>query len=79
MRVCSVTSAVPLREEARRPGEQDHAAGPETAEKRTIGALRERESGGSCLFLMAEKNVDGRDVRRQLTGKIGFRYGFGRG
>ena len=55
------------------------AAGPETAEKRTIGALWERESGGRCLFLMAEKNVDGKDVRRQLTEKIGFRYGFGRG
>ena len=47
------------------------AAGPETDEKRAVGALWERESGGRCLFLMAEKEVDGRDVRRQLMGKTG--------
>ena len=47
------------------------AAGPETAEKRAIGALWERESGGRCLFLMAEKEVAGRDVRGQLMGKVG--------
>ena len=47
------------------------AAGPETAEKRTVGALWERESGGRCLFLMAEREVEGMDVRRQLMGKIG--------
>ena len=54
------------------------ADGADTAEKRAVGALWERESGGRCLFLMAEKEVEGMDVRRQLTGKIGFRYGFGR-
>ena len=45
---------------------------PETREKRAIGALWERESGGEALFLMAEKMVDGKDVRRQLIEKIGL-------
>ena len=45
---------------------------PETREKRAIGALWERESGGEALFLMAEKTVDGKDVRRQLIEKIGL-------
>ena len=45
------------------------AHGPDTDEKRTIGELWERESGGKCLFLMAEKTVDGKDVRRQLMAK----------
>ena len=44
---------------------------PDTREKRAIGALWERESGGEGLFLMAEKSVDGRDVRRQLMEKVG--------
>ena len=44
---------------------------PDTREKRAIGALWERESGGEGLFLMAEKSIDGRDVRRQLMEKIG--------
>ena len=47
------------------------AAGPDTDEKRTVGALWERESGGRCLFLMAEKTVAGKDVRAQLTEKVG--------
>ena len=51
------------------------AEGPEPDEKRTIGKLWERESGGRCLFLMAEKTVNGKDVRRQLMEKTGFRYG----
>ena len=51
------------------------AEGSDTAEKRTIGALWERESGGRCLFLMAEKTVDGKDVRRQLMEKTGISYG----
>ena len=49
------------------------ADGPDTAEKRTIGELWERESGGKCLFLMAEKSVEGKDVRRQLMAKTGTR------
>lgn len=44
---------------------------PDTREKRAIGALWERESGGEGLFLMVEKSIDGRDVRRQLMEKIG--------
>ena len=44
---------------------------PDTREKRAVGALWERESDGGGLFLMAEKSVDGRDVRRQLMEKIG--------
>ena len=51
------------------------AEGSDTAEKRTIGALWERESGGRCLFVMAEKTVDGKDVRRQLMEKTGIQYG----
>ena len=51
------------------------AEGSDTNEKRTIGALREHESGGRCLFHMAEKMVDGKDVRRQLMEKTGIQYG----
>ena len=51
------------------------AEGSDTAEKRAIGELWERESGGRCLFLMAEKTVDGKDVRRQLMEKTGIQYG----
>ncbi len=46
------------------------AEGSDTAEKRTIGALWERESDGKCLFLVAEREVDGLDMRGQLLGKI---------
>ena len=51
------------------------AEGPDTAEKRTIGELWERESGGRCLFAMAEKTVRGKDLRRQLMEKTGIWYG----
>ena len=44
----------------------------DTAEKRTIGELWERESGGKGLFLVAENTVDGKDVRRQLIDKAGI-------
>ena len=47
------------------------ADGPDTAEKRTIGELWERASGGRCLFVMAEKTAGGKDVRRQLMAKTG--------
>ena len=43
---------------------------PETQEKRAIGALWECQSGGEGLFLMAEKTIDGKDVRRQLIENI---------
>lgn len=42
------------------------AEGSDTAEKQTIGALWQRKSDGQGLFIVVEKEVDGRDVRRQL-------------
>ena len=48
------------------------ANAPDTREKRTIGELWERMSDGQGLFLVAEKTVDGKDVRRQLMEKIGI-------
>ena len=47
------------------------AEGSDTAEKRTIGALWERKSGGRGLFIVVEKSVNGRDSRQQLSAKIG--------
>ena len=50
-----------------------HIAGSsDTAEKRTIGELWERRSGGMGLFIVAEKVSDGMDVRHQLTRKTGI-------
>ena len=51
------------------------AEGSDTGEKRTIGDLWERKSAGKCLFVMAEKRDDGKDVRRQLMEKTGIWYG----
>ena len=42
------------------------AEGSDTAEKRTIGALWQRKSGGRGLFIVVEKEVDGKDVRHQV-------------
>ena len=47
------------------------AEGADTAERRTIGTLWERKSDGKGLFIIAEKIVDGKDVRQQLMEKIG--------
>lgn len=47
------------------------AEGSDTAEKRTIGALWEQKSHGRGLFIVVEKHVNAKDVRRQLTEKIG--------
>ena len=47
------------------------AEGSDTAEKRAIGALWERESRGKGLFIVVEKSVNGRNVSQQLTEKIG--------
>ena len=44
------------------------AEGRDTAEKRAIGDLWERESGG--LFIVVEKEVKGKDMREQLMEKI---------
>ena len=46
------------------------AEGSDTSEKRTVGALWERESNGKGLFAVAEKMVAGKDVRQQLAEKI---------
>ena len=48
------------------------ADGPDTAEKRTIGALWERKSGGKGLFVLAERSVEGKDTRVQLLERIGL-------
>ncbi len=40
-------------------------------EKRAIGELWERSSGGKGLFLMAEKSVQGKDVASQIGEKTG--------
>ena len=42
------------------------AKSSDTLEKRTIGELWCRQSGGKCPFLVVEKDVDGKDVRQQL-------------
>ena len=45
------------------------AEGKDTNEKRAIGALWEEKSGGKCLFLMAEKTVDGLGQGSRFCGK----------
>ena len=49
------------------------AEGSDTAEKRNIGALWERESGN--LFIVVERMMEGKDVRAQLLEKIGVSDG----
>ncbi len=46
------------------------AGGDETNEKRTIGRLWESRTGARGLFIVAEKQIGGRDVRAQLLDKI---------
>jgi len=41
-----------------------------TAEKRSVGALWERQSNGKCVFVMAEKSLDGKDARSQILAKL---------
>ena len=51
------------------------ADSPDTAEKRTIGALWEKASDEKGLFIVAENMVDGVDVHGQLIQKLrGIRY-----
>ena len=47
------------------------ADGLDTAQKRTIGELWERESAGRGLFAVVEKERGGRDARQQLLDKVG--------
>ena len=42
------------------------AEGSDTAEKRTIGTLWQRQSDGQGLFIVVEKDDNGKDVRQQL-------------
>ena len=42
----------------------------DTAEKRTIGELWERKSNGKGLFILAERQVHGKDIRTQLQEKV---------
>jgi len=46
------------------------AGNDETNEKRVVGALWERASGGKGLFAVIEKEAAGRDMRRQLVDKL---------
>lgn len=47
------------------------AEGADTDEKRTIGQLWEKSSGGKGLFIIVERTVDGKDMRAQMLEKIG--------
>lgn len=47
------------------------AEGSDAGEKRTICALWEQSTNGQGLFIVTEKSVNGKDVHRQLTEKIG--------
>ena len=42
----------------------------DTQEKRTIGELWERRSGGRGQFVVVEKEIDGKDMRAQLMGAV---------
>jgi type III restriction enzyme len=46
------------------------AGNDDTNEKRVVGALWEKASGGKGLFAMIEKDVGGRDPRQQLIDRI---------
>lgn len=46
------------------------ADGLDTAEKRTIGELWERKSGGKGIFTVVEKSVAGKDMRAQILEKM---------
>ena len=46
------------------------AEGPDTAEKRAIGALWERQSRGKGLFIVVEKSKNDKDMWAQLAEKI---------
>lgn len=42
----------------------------DTKEKRTVGQLWERSSGGQALFVIVEREVAGRDMRAQVMAKM---------
>jgi len=41
-----------------------------TNEKRTVGQLWEKLSGGKSLFLMVEEAVEGKDMSTQMLSKL---------
>jgi type III restriction enzyme len=47
------------------------ADGSDTASKKAIGELWAKHGGDDCLFLMAVKDLEGRDVRAQIMDCIG--------
>lgn len=47
------------------------AEGTDTAEKRAVGELWQRMSGGKSVFVLAESAVDGVDARSQILAKLG--------
>ena len=54
-------------------GTTGRVVGPATGTEMAAGSHRPPDqSGGEGLFLMAEKTVDGKDVRSQLMEKIGL-------
>ena len=46
------------------------AEGFNSAEKRIVGELWERNSGGRGVFLLAERMVNGADARTQIIRKL---------
>ncbi|MEN5246154.1 DEAD/DEAH box helicase family protein [Brucella pseudintermedia] len=42
----------------------------DTDEKRAIGSLWQKASGGKGIFMIAEKQIDGKDVRQQIEAKV---------
>jgi type III restriction enzyme len=51
---------------------EGYRSNDDSAEKRSVGELWERTSGGQCLFLMAVKeDQQGRGVAKQISDKIG--------
>ena len=48
------------------------AEGSDTAEKRTVGELWERQSDGKGMFLIVEMERDGLDMRGQLAARLGI-------
>jgi len=48
----------------------DRAHDDDTKEKRTVGRLWEKVSGGRTVFMIVEKNMDGKDMREQMMDRL---------
>ena len=46
-----------------------YATNDDSKEKRALGELWEKRSNGRCLFLFAEKNINGMNVSAQIKMK----------